>query len=174
MQELSKLETTRGSNAELKELLRKIRTEFETLSIEFRGVARGSKPFMATLVEESCARRGRLHNSILYIWAKTDEAEEEQLFDDHVHTIRDLEMFFTDLHNFLGDMMASCPKARRQFQEKVIKFNKIKGFLPELGLSTKMQKEFLKQINHSLARLKIDDIDLATVRKLLDDFKNEK
>jgi len=174
MQQLSRLETTRGSNEELKNLLRQIRSDFETLSMEFRGVARGSKPFMATLVEESCARRGRLHNSILYIWAKTDEAEEEQLFDDHIHTIRDLEMFFTDLHNFLGDLMESCPKACRQFQEKVGKFNKIKGLLLELGLSTETQKEFLKQINHSLAKLKTDDINLATVRKLFDEFNNEK
>ena len=174
MQELSKMETTRGSNVELKERLRQIRSEFEDFSLEFRGVARGSKPFMATLVEESCARRGRLHNSILYIWAKTDEAEEEQLFDDHVHTIRDLEMFFTDLHNFLGDMMESCPKARRQFQEKVIKFNKIKRLLPEMGLSLETQKEFLKQINHSLAKLKVNDIDLKSVHKLFDEFKKNK
>ncbi len=174
MQQLSRLETTRGSNDELKNLLRQIRTEFETLSMEFRGVARGAKPFMAVLVEESCSRRGRLNNSLLYIWAKTDEAEEEKLFDDHVHTLKDLEMFFVDLHNFLGDLVESCPKAMRQFQEKVAKFNKIKKLLPELSIPKEDHLPFLKQINHSLAELTLEDIDPATIRKLFDEFKNKK
>ena len=174
MQELSTLETTRGSNNELKDLLRQIRFEFEKLSEEFHGVARGSKPFMAVLVEESCARRGRLNNSLLYIWAKTDEAGEQELFDVHVHTIKDLEMFITDLHNFMGDLMASCPKARRQFQEKVAKFNKIKSMLPQIGVPQESQLPFLKQINHSLAALTIADINPESVRKLFDEFKNKK
>lgn len=174
MQQLSKLETTRGSNAELRNVLRQIRSEFEQLSVEFRGVARGSKKFMATLVEESCSRRNRLNSSILYIWAKTDETEEEKLFDEYVHTIKDLEVFFIDLHNFLGDLMASCPKAFRQFNEKVAKCKKIKTFLPELGIDQETQKAFLNQINHSLSGLTLEDIDLTTVKKLFDEFKNNK
>jgi len=174
MQELSKLETTRGSTPELKNLLRQIRSEFEQLSVQFRGIARGAKPFMATLIEESCRVRGRLNNNILCIWAHTDEQEEEQLFDDHVHTIRDLEMFFVDLHNFLGDLMHSCPRAVRQFQEKVAKFNKIKGLLPKLSISSEDQIAFLKQINPSLAKLTLDDIDLNAVRNLFNEFKNKK
>ncbi len=174
MQELSQLETTRGSNSELKELLRQIRLEFETLSEEFHGVARGSKPFMAVLVEESCARRGRLNNSLLYIWSKTDEAGEQELFDIHIHTLKDLEMFLTDLHNFMGDLMASCPKALRQFQEKVAKFNKIKSLLPQLGIPQESQLPFLKQINHSLAALHVADINPDSVRKLFNEFKNKK
>lgn len=174
MQQLSQIETTRGSNAELKNLLRQIRSEFEKLSSEFRAVARGSKPFMATLVEESCSRRGRLNSSILYIWAKTDEAEEERLFDDHIHTIKDLEMFFIDLHNFLGDLIKSCPKAERQFAEKVLKYNAIKKQLTHLDLSPEEQKAFLQQINHSLAGLSVEDIDLSAVKKLYNEFKKTK
>ena len=174
MQQLSIIEEQQGHTQELSHLLRKIRTEFEKMSLIFRTVARGTKPIMAILIEESCAKRGRLHNSILYIWAKTDEAMEEELFDVHIKSLKDLETFLIDLHNFLNDLMCSCPKAAKQFQEKVAKFNKLRNFVANLGISKELEMNFLKQINQLLGKMKLEEITPDRVRTLVNDFKNKK
>ncbi len=172
VQELTKIEAERGQNEELFRLCQQIRKDFEKMSEIFRAVARGAKPFMGILIGESCERRGRLH-SILYIWAKTDVSREDDLFDEYIKEIKDMDIFLTDLHNFLGDLVHSCPKALRQFHEKIAKFNKIKNIVPSLGIAKDLQILFLKQINKALSTLSLEQITLESVRKLFNEFKNK-
>lgn len=173
MLELVAIEQKNGQNDALRAILKQARKDFEDMSTRFRIVAQGTKKFMALLIEESCKKRGRL-NSVLNIWGKSDEAKEEDLFDIHVHTLGDLATFLTDLHHFLNDLMNSCPKAQRQFQEKVMKFNKIKNFIPSLGITPDEAQQFLKQINIALGQLSLEEITQETVRKLFNEYKNTK
>lgn len=172
MCELSEIESVRGSNQEFAAILRTIRLEFEQMSSMFRSVARGTKSFMSILIEESCAKRNRL-NSILYIWAKTDEEMEEELFDLHVKSLKDLQIFLTDLHNFLTDLIFNCPKARKQFQDNVSKFNKIKSLMPGLNISTEVELSFLKHMSLSLSSITFDEITLPKIRKLFEQFNTK-
>ncbi len=171
--ELVAIEQRDGQNDELRAILKQARKNFENMSTKFRAVAQGTKKFMSILIEESCKKRNRI-NSILNIWGSTDQAKEEELFDVHVLNLGNLATFHTDLHNFLNDLMNSCPKAQRQFKEKVAKFNKIKNFLPSLGITKEEEQHFLKQINVALGELSLDSITQPTVRKLFNEYKNTK
>ncbi len=169
VQSLRKLEIERGTNPQFATLLKQIRFYFERQSDKFRNIVHGVKPIMAILIEESCSKRNRL-NSLLYVWAKTDEKNEYELFDHHVKSIKDFEIFLTDLYNFLGDLVLSCPQAQQQFKERVKKFSKIKIILEQLNIANYAQQAFLKQINQTLSKLTLKEITSAKVNELINAF----
>ncbi len=168
VQQLRQLEIEQGTNDRFIAFRKRIQTDFEHFSEPFKKIVQGVRAIMAILIEESCKKRNRL-NSLLYIWAKTDEKDFE-LFDLHVKSIKDFEIFLTDLNNFLGDLAHSCPRAQIQFQEQVAKFNRAKQFVMELDLSNTQRQLFLRYLNTQLANLPKDEITKEKIIELSNSF----
>jgi hypothetical protein len=100
---------------ELGLLLAKIKQDFKAIVSPFLGQARGAKEPMFMLISESVTKRNR-PNSMLLDWAHSSE-DEMVSFDKSVTTFALFDEFCTDLVNFLGDLVGSCPKARAQFEK---------------------------------------------------------
>ncbi len=175
-QALRKKEELLGSSQSLQQALAQAKKNFIDISDEFKAVARGSKPTMAILIEESCTKRNRM-NSILIIWAKTKEVDENSIFDKHVNTFKDFEAFCVDLLNFLGDLVRSCPKAQEQSRQRFGKWSKIKELIPFVipdATKENLDARFLKyvKINH-LDKLSLADITDKKVIELFTQFQNK-
>jgi len=134
-------QSDQGTRAqELQGLLKDSKRDFMAIAGEFRVVARGSKPIIAALVEESCTRRGR-PGSLLCIWARTKEADEDALFDGHVKTFGEYTQFCIDLLNFLGDLIHSCPRANTLFMERVDRWGKIRQCITTIASEVPVAKD---------------------------------
>jgi len=158
---------------QLRKLLSNSKRDFVAISSEFRVVARGSKPIIAALIEESCSRRGR-PGSLLCVWARTKEADEDALFNQHVKTFNEFSLFCADLLNFLGDLIHSCPRANTLFMARVDKWARVREHMPavmDAALRAK-ESEFCTYIrkNH-LDTLALKDITLERVRAMAVSFK---
>jgi len=145
--------------------LKKMRDDFEAISEEFKETAKTSKPIMAMLIEESCQKRGRGNDSLILIWAKSKE-NEYTLFNRHVRSVKDFEVFMTDLYNFLGDLVASCPIAQRQLKERIEKFGKVHHLMQALSLTPEQQQKFLKYIQKHMNTLEVGAITEAKIKEL--------
>lgn len=165
LQELRQLETELGTSPKFVALRGQARNDFEKISEPFRKIVQGVKSFMSILIEESCKKRGRL-DSLLYTWAKTDEKNEYELFDLHVKSIKDFELFLTDLNNFLGDLVHSCPRALGQFQERVAKFNQAMKFVAVMNVTGDKRQKLLKLINSSLDKMSKEEVTQAKIQEL--------
>ena len=157
-------------SALLQQLIMQIRNDFETISADFREIARSSRAMMLFLIEESCTKRGRGNDSLILVLARSKE-DEEVLFDRHIKTVKDLETFMTDLYNFLGDLINSCPKAQAQFKDRVEKFTKIKKLLPTFNMSQQDEARFLRFIQAKLNDLSATQITNQTIQDLYSTFK---
>lgn len=107
------------SNGKLNEksvtsLLNQMRKDFERISAPFQQTVRSVKPMIAELILQSNHLRGR-HSSLLNKWAHPSIVDDQALFDKHVHTIKEFETFLIDLHNFLNDLVESCPKGQKLY-----------------------------------------------------------
>ncbi len=175
-QELRKIEETLGQkrspkqSSELQEALKKIRSDFEYVSEVFKKIARASRSTMRALIEESCMKRNRDHNSLILLWARSNE-DEYELFNRHIHSIKDFEIFMTDLYNFLGDLINSCPRAQAQFKERVIKFKKIKELIPSINVDKSQENRFLQYIHDKLDTIQLKEINSTKVLDLYKSFK---
>lgn len=169
VQQLSKIEAETGNNPTFTKLRIQMRDDFEAFSIPFRKNVNSAKAVMTLLIEESCSKRNRL-NSVLYVWSKTDEKNEYELFDMHIKSIRDLEIFLTDLHNFLSDLVYSCPKALVQYNEMIQKFKKVKEVASLLKIPTNELPAFLKFANKQLSRVSLGDINQDKVTEFYRTF----
>lgn len=139
-------------------------------SSKLKVIAAGSKGTMGVLVEEDCEKRNN-KNSVLFVWAKAKEEEEDVIFDRHVKKVREFYTFSIDLLNFLGDLVYSCPRAVHQFEQRIQKWEKIKSLLPNLSIPAHQEKEFLKhvKINH-LDKLSLSDITPGKLKSLAAEF----
>lgn len=99
----------------LKDLLKNAKQKFAEIVAPFLAHARGAKEPMFMLISESCSKRDRV-NSLLFNWAKSNE-DEIISFDKAVTSFSLFDEFCTDLIDFLGDLIQSCPKARAQFEQ---------------------------------------------------------
>lgn len=169
VQQLSKIELENGSNSTFVKLRNQMRDDFEAFSVPFRKNVNSAKSIMTLLIEESCSKRNRL-NSLLYIWSKTDEKNEYELFEMHVKSIRDLEVFLTDLHNFLSDLIYSCPKALVQYNEMIQKFKKVKEVASLLRIPTNELPAFLKYANKQLSKVALAEINQDKVSEFYRTF----
>lgn len=113
--ELVTLEETYHNDPEFITLLEQVKIDFENLVSQFISSARGTKQYLIHLIEESCKRRNRM-DSILLTWADAKEEDETALFKTQVTSFKELNLFCSDLMNFLEDLMVSCPKAMGQFK----------------------------------------------------------
>lgn len=100
---------------DIQELLIKIRQEFYAVVSPFLGQAQAAKGPMYLLISESCTKRNR-PDSLLLDWAKSTEDESIAL-QKAITKFELFDQFCTDLVNFLGDLLHSCPKARAQFEQ---------------------------------------------------------
>lgn len=101
--------------AELDVLLKKMKQDFKAIVSPFLGQARGAKEPMFMLISESVTKRNR-PKSMLLDWAHSSD-DEMASFDRSVTSFTLFDEFCTDLVNFLGDLVSSCPKARAQFEQ---------------------------------------------------------
>lgn len=132
-----------------KEQMRKMLIEekerFSILLGEFIESGRGAKKILIELIQEDCAKRNR-SDSFLLDWAKTKEGLEPAAFDNHIQSFNDYYHFCTDLANFLLDMIHSCPKAEKQFRDRVTKWNAVKHILPLVIKKAHIKAEALDEI----------------------------
>lgn len=100
--------------APLKVLLNSIKQEFEEMSIPFLEEAKGAEEEMKKLIAESCNKRKR-YDSHLLNWSKSKNPMD--LFRQEVNSFKAIDIFCTDLTNFLKDMIRSCPKALKRYED---------------------------------------------------------
>lgn len=172
VQELISLEAQHGTNAELIMIRHEVIKKFEEISQPFRQLIKvyGIKPLMGDLIEESVLKRNR-GDSLLYIWARTDEKHELDILHKNIHSIKDIELFMIDLNNFLGDIVYNCPRGYAQYKEHLEKFNKAVQFAQALQLNKKQYALFLKYINKNITPLEMHAISLEKVKELYNEFK---
>ncbi len=108
--------TNQAALKELAELLKIMKHDFRAIVGPFMGQARGAKEPMFLLISESCTKRNR-PNSLLLTWARANGTDDMEVFDQTVTSFALFDGFCTDLINFLGDLLGSCPKARAQFEK---------------------------------------------------------
>lgn len=171
--ELHQLETVHGvHDMRLIAIRNQIRDDFEKISSPFQAIiySPGIKTGMGFLIKESCTKRNR-SDSLLYIWVTNDAKNEYELFDFHIKSIKDVEIFLTDIYNFLGDLIFSCPRAYAQFKEQVNKFNRAKLFVIDLRLPKTKQYAFLKYLNTQITNFSTHEINQEKIKELYDTIK---
>lgn len=161
--------TPQGYRDQMHAALNQMRDDFERISEGFKDTAKASRPIMAMLIEESCQKRERGTDSLILIWAKSKE-NEYTLFNRHIKSIKDFEIFMTDLYNFLGDLVSSCPIAQKQFKDRLEKFGKIHHLLSVLAISPDQQQKFLKYVQNHLNTIDAASINEAKIKELYSTF----
>lgn len=121
--ELADLEENFVGDPELNEVLARVKLDFENSVAKFIEQASGVKQMLVQLIKESCERRNR-KNSLLLTWAEAPEGHETIIFNSDIQSFKEFNLFCQDLLNYLGDLVESCPKARKQFQEQNAKAQK--------------------------------------------------
>jgi hypothetical protein len=167
--ELAKKEQLQKSltaNKEFSQALQRMKKDFLKASDKLKAIARGAKPAMGILIEESCARRQRM-DSVLLLWAHTPEEEEDPIFDEKVKTVSDFTRFCFDLLDFIEDLLHSCPKARKLFEVRLEKWKKVEAILSSI-MTEKPDINFLINIktNH-LDKWTLDQISADLLTRLL-------
>lgn len=172
--ELAQLEVDNDlqNDPELQAVLALVKAAFLTLSKEFESAIRGTKNITIILIEESCEKRER-YDSLLLEWSKTDEGHEDAIFDQRVTTFAAFDQFCVDLLNFFSDLIHSCPKAQKQFKDRLEKWKKFKTTFNKVKSDTTISNEnaFLKHVKTKhLDKLSLDDITEKKVKQLLSAF----
>ncbi len=116
VQELATLEQEVGNNQQFQLLLIQIQNDFMHISEPFEQAIRNAKSMLEMLVSQSNKLRNR-ENSILNKWSECSVNNERKLLETHIQTIQEFNIFLIDLCNFLTDIVESCPKARKQYDE---------------------------------------------------------
>lgn len=135
-----------------------------------------TKYYMTKLIEESCRKRKNM-DSYLLNWAEEKPGAEEKSFNNNINTLEDLNKFCSDLLNFLGDMVRSCPKAQKQFVQRVKKCKKIHQIINILIRNIKInQKDSLKKAfmlyikNDYIDKMELAKITKSKIKSLLAKF----
>lgn len=160
----------------LKELLVSAKADFIIKSKEFIESGRGSKKILIMLIEEDCKKRKR-PDSFLLDWAYTKEGHEATTFEQKIKCFSDYYHFCTDLVNFLLDLTHSCPKAEKQFKDRVAKWSKVKELLPVIMKKAHVKQEnineadFLKYLKERhLDQIALSDITCNVIEPLLIEY----
>ncbi|MCL4361454.1 hypothetical protein M1446_03805 [Candidatus Dependentiae bacterium] len=117
LNELVEEEEKDRNNPKIKELLEEVKDDFKRFMIKFSDKIKDptTKEFMTQLIHESCDIRNR-KDSYLLSWSKQKETDFDAMRND-VKTLKDCNIFFTDLLNFLCDVIHSCPKGVKRYKE---------------------------------------------------------
>lgn len=158
-------------------LLEQSKAEFLRISKKFSAESRSVKSVTTRLIEESCAKRNR-GDSLLLKWADLTAANENEVFDNDILSFKDYTLFLTDLFNFLHDLSNSCPKAMKQFKERIEKCATIQQLTPAAMRKMNVtidQKAFIKAVkSHYLDTIKTDKITIDIVCDLIRQFLQKK
>jgi len=98
--------------------LAEVRDAFKKRTNDTKKRSEGTKTQQYMYIKESCRIHNRL-NSILLLWAQAPEGKEDDAIDVYVNSFYDMSKFVIDLMNFLDDMISSCPRAKKQFLDKI-------------------------------------------------------
>lgn len=102
---------------EIQQALRVAKSEFIVETKEYLEMARIMKGMTLDLITQSCIKR-RKTNSFLLKWADETDGTEMSVFEQEITTVHKLLEFCMDLSGFLTDMIHSCPKAKRHFDQQ--------------------------------------------------------
>lgn len=148
----------------LKELLIAVKSDYIVKSREFVESGKGSKKILILLIEEDCKKR-HIPHSFLLDWARTKEGQETSMFTQQIKTFSDYYQFCIDLVNFLLDLTHSCPKAKKQFEERVAKWSKVKELMPMIVKITHTRQDHINEAEflRYLKERHLDQITLADI-----------
>lgn len=160
----------------LEELLTHAKADFIVQSSEFIESGRGAKNIMIVLIQEDCLKRNR-PDSLLLDWARTKEGQESTMFEHQITSFGHYYHFLTDLVNFLLDLVHSCPKAEKQFKDRVAKWSAVKVILPAVFKKAHVKGEhvneieFLKYLKERyLDSLLLNEITIQVIAPLLTEY----
>jgi hypothetical protein len=105
-----------ADKAALKDILKKLKQKFHVVMSLNLQEALGTKKMVLPLIKESCQKRNR-PDSLLIKWGEVKEGREHESLEQNVTSLKIFYVFCTDLLNFLKDIVESCPKARKQYEE---------------------------------------------------------
>lgn len=131
--EISKLEELNSPeiNNQLNLLNKKLKTEFVKATFKFIAEIQASKNLIFELMKASCEHHGITERTDLMKWAQIDD-NEEHMFDITITKLSQMEIFLSDLYNFLFDLLCSCPKACNMFKKDMPKiYDNIKKHAPQ-------------------------------------------
>lgn len=167
---------------QLQELLLVVKKDFEKATAPFIEQADGGKKQMIMLIEESCQKRNR-GDSLLLSWAHAKAGEETKIFHEKVVTFEKMDLFCSDLINFISDMLRSLPKAEAQFRkamrdtkmaqvESLIKRVMTKPDIKPLWQKKNMDtaavvQTFTTQYEQQIMKMPTHDLVEATLEKML-------
>lgn len=172
IEDLAVIEAKEGSNPQLKKLLAQMRSDFEKISAQFIDAVKNFKSTVESLIKESCQKRGRLEgDTVLLEWAKPGNKDEQKIFEEHIKTIQVFRSFMVDITNFLNDFIASCPKARAQYEEQkqeyIAKFKLAQAIIKANYKTPEEQRNAFKKVAPFLKGLSKEDITLENLKKHL-------
>lgn len=159
----------------LNDLLQLILNDFEIISREFQDIIKESKAVAVGFVKESCLKHNR-EDSLLIQWSHADEGTEFDVFRKEVSSLKIFDQFCIDLFNFFSDLIESCPKAKQSFDNRIIKWKKVREVLEKIKQSGRVfsESEFLKYIKqNALDTLHNDTITTHTIMTLLETFERK-
>jgi hypothetical protein len=107
---------TADEKRQLQEKLDELKSKYEVMLSLILKEARGTKKAMEKLIEESCRKRNR-PDSLLINWGQVAEGKEQESMQRDVTSHKIFYIFCGDLINFLKDLVFSCPKARKQYED---------------------------------------------------------
>ncbi len=96
------------------------------------------KAGIAPLIEESCQKRNRL-KSLLLIWIASTNGSEKEMFKNYIQTYMALGELCMDLLNFTEDLLSSCPKAMKSYNDFYDRFAKIEPLIDALLIADKVE-----------------------------------
>jgi len=107
----------------LNSVLNIAKKDFQDAVCVFISQARTVKEPVIMLIDEFCEKANR-PDSLLLDWARLNNDDEEESFNQQVKNFRVFYTFINDLANFLEAMVRGCPKAQLQFKKLMIEKSK--------------------------------------------------
>lgn len=167
---------------ELKPYLEVAKKDLRASVEPFIETIRSVKNQIVELIKESCKKRN-LSTSILLRWSEAGDGEEVRIFNEEVISFVRYNEFCTDLLNFLGDLIRSCPKGMAQFKIRSDKCQKarsiVKGII-HTKYSTQptantLEIKFMRHVkdNH-IDKLSMTEITKDRIEALFTKFINQK
>jgi hypothetical protein len=151
------------------------KNDFLAIIKELLESARPAKKIFNILIIEECEKRNR-PDSLLLKWIGVDAQEEQKMFCSHVKSFATLYDFCVDTLHFLMDLTNSCPKAKKQFGQRVNKWSRLKELVPSMlkesgADANNLKIAFLRYVKHKyLDILGIEDITKEKIKEILDEF----
>ncbi len=133
------------------------------------------------LIKESCKKRG-MDTTTLLRWSEAGYGEETKIFNEDIKSFSLYNKFCTDLLNFLGDLVRSCPRGMAQFTTRC-KIQKastiIKGIVTTrsstAATSKALEQKFMQHLkDHHIDKLTITEITKERIEPLFIKFMNQK